>query len=82
MEYPKVSPEGANLFNDGCTDEACQAMLSIAVEAYHAITGREGPEDELGPWPRPDPGPDWDFSDPAELQRRYPRLWACLGNDA
>jgi hypothetical protein len=57
-------------------------MLSIAVEAYDAITGREGPEDELAPWPRRDPGPDWDLSDPAELQRRYPRLWACLGHDA
>lgn len=60
----------------------CQAMLSIAVEAYYAITGREGPDDELEPWPRRDPGPDWDFSDPAELQRRYPRLWVCLGHEA
>lgn len=60
----------------------CQDMLCIAVEAYDAITGHEGPDKELGPWPRRDPGPDWDFSDDAELQRRYPRLWACLGHDA
>jgi hypothetical protein len=59
---------------------ACQALLAAAYEAYQAAIGQEFPSEAL-PWPPRDPGPAWDFDDHAEMRRRYPKLWTCLGWD-
>ena len=68
---------------------ACEAMWGVADEAYQALTGQELTVEvvDLHPWPPElqeedwDPGEDWDFDDPAEMRRRYPRLWALYGWD-
>jgi hypothetical protein len=57
-------------------------MLATAFDAYDTITGRSVYEATPGSWPLRDAGERWDFNDSAELQRRYPRLWACLGYDS
>jgi hypothetical protein len=58
-------------------------MLSIHDQAYKAVTGREPPaapeaeiaaDEAIGPT-----GEDWDFDNPEEMRRRYPRLWTRFG---
>jgi hypothetical protein len=56
----------------------CEDMLHVAAEAYEGAT--EG--DELPPLEGeyPELGEGWDFEDAAEMQRRYPKLWAKFGD--
>lgn len=62
----------------------CERMLSVADRAYEEVTGHEPPAEpdtevaaidgSTGPT-----GEDWDFDDPEEMRRRYPRLWIRFG---
>jgi hypothetical protein len=60
----------------------CEDILGVPYCAYEARTGQEFTVEVSGmrPWPPP-LGQDWDFDDDAEMQRRYPRLWAICGWD-
>ena len=66
----------------------CEDIWGVADRAYQALTGQELTVEvaDMHPWPAEleddwDPGGDWDFDDPAEMRRRYPRLWALYGWD-
>jgi hypothetical protein len=60
----------------------CEDILGVAYRAYEALTGQELTVEITGrrPWP-PLLGQDWDFDNAAEMQTRYPRLWALCGWD-
>ena len=57
-------------------------LWGAAYQAHEALTGQEFTVEVAGmrPWPPP-LGQGWDFDDGAEMQRRYPRLWAICGWD-
>lgn len=56
----------------------CEDFLSLAMSAYEAAT--DGEELPLVGIDLPELGEDdWDFDDGAQMQRRYPRLWARFG---
>lgn len=50
-----------------------EEALSVTYDAYVALTGKEPPSQRAD---MPDLGQDWDFDDPSEMQRRYPKLSA------
>lgn len=54
----------------------CEDILSVATSAYETATG-EFPEARSVPYP--DLGERWDFDDDAEMERRFPKLWAKRG---
>jgi hypothetical protein len=57
----------------------CEGMTAVAFWAYEAVTGQElpippRPHEPGAPSRRQPEGEDWDFDDPEEMRRRYPRL--------
>lgn len=61
----------------------CEGMTAVAFWAYEAVTGQElpippRPHEPGAPSRRQPEGEDWDFDDPEEMRRRYPRLWAVV----
>lgn len=59
------------------TDVECEELMYVASEAYELATqGRELLQPSLE---FPAPGDDFDFDQPQEMQRRYPRLYAKFG---
>jgi hypothetical protein len=50
-----------------------EEALSVTYDAYVALSGQEPPSE---PATMPELGQDWDFDDPQEMRRRYPKLSA------
>ena len=50
----------------------CESMLYVADHAYESITGTDMPQPAVH---YPALGEGWDFDDPAEMKRRYPKLY-------
>ena len=64
---------------DGLDSLECEEMRNIAWDAHIAATGEELPESADSGDPYPKLVDSWDFDDPAELERRLPRLAALFG---
>lgn len=61
----------------GTPEGELEEFLRLAPRIYRA---REGREMKLPSAPLPALGEPWDFEDPAEMDRRYPRLFARFGD--
>jgi len=64
----------------------CERLLSVHDRAYEAVTGQEPPAESdaevAAAADSSDPtGEDFDFEDPEQMRRRYPRLWSRFGRD-
>ena len=59
-------------------DAECEDILYVANSAYEAVTGTVMPSIPIN---LPDLGDGWDFDEDAEMEKRYPKLFAKFCSD-
>ena len=75
--YEKALDDPDSLADTTASVASCEEIQYAAASAYEAASG--GIEMPIPSSRHPELGPGWDFNDKAEMQRRYPRLFAQSG---
>jgi hypothetical protein len=79
FESAVVDPDSLADLPDLGGDVELEELSYVAQRAYEDKTGKPLPDEVYQGVQRRELGEDWDFDDPGEMARRYPKLFAKFG---
>ncbi len=74
-----ANPDSLADLQDFPQEAEFEEIMYVGAEAYKAKTGSDLPNTVFSRAKRPELGEDWDFDDPREMARRYPKLSKRVG---